>query len=154
MDPGVCASDQIREKIIKLLPFVDYFIPSQVEVRSLAGQVHEEDHISFLLDKGCRALVLKQSEKGSSFVTQDMHIHMPALSLEGRAISNSTSAGDSFNAGFLYGILSGHTPEQALRIGNAAGYAIITSQHGMLDFVDKKDVEKTILDLSNKNHGK
>ena len=129
-----------------------HFIPSQNEVESLASQVPEDDHISFLLDKGCRALVLKQSEKGSSYVTRDSHIHAPAISLAGQAINNSTSAGDSFNAGFLYGILSGHAPEQALRLGNAAGYAIITSKHGMLDLVKEKNVEKTILALANKGN--
>ena len=147
MDPGVCASGQVREKIFKLLPFVDYFIPSQVEVGSLADQVHEKDHISFLLDKGCRALVLKQSEKGSSFMTQDMHIHAPAISLEGQKINNSTGAGDSFNAGFLYGILTGNTPEQALQFGNAAGYAIITSQHGLLDMIKKDNLVDIISSL-------
>jgi sugar/nucleoside kinase (ribokinase family) len=149
LDPGVCASDQIKEKILKLLPFVDYFIPSQSEVASLANDVHEDDHSSFLLNKECLALVLKQAENGSSIVSKQNHIHAPAISIENKIINNTTGAGDSFNAGFLYGILSGHTPEQALRFGNAAGYAVITSQHGILDLINKKDLEKTILKIAN-----
>lgn len=147
-DPGVCSSEQIRDKIFSLLPFVDYFILSQVERDMLAGEVNKNDRSKFLLDKGCGALVLKQAKNGSSFFNNHIRVHVPAVSLERQTIYDSTGAGDSFNAGFLYGILNGSTPEHALQIGNAAGYAIITTRHGVLDLINENDFEKRIFDLS------
>ncbi len=45
-------------------------------------------------------------------------MHAPALS---RAVVDTTGAGDSFDAGFLYGVLAGWDPARCLELACACG---------------------------------
>ena len=148
LDPGVCSSQQVKEKIFSLLPLVDYFLPSITELDLLAGELSEKSRTAFLLEKGCGALVLKRAEKGSRFINHQVDITAPALSIEGQKIYDSIGAGDSFNAGFLFGILKGKSPERALMLGNAAGYAVITKPHGVRDMIKSSHLRDEIFSLS------
>jgi sugar/nucleoside kinase (ribokinase family) len=148
LDPGVCSSEQVKDKIFSLLPFVDYFMPSEDELNLLAGDIDAKDRPNFLMKMGCKSLVLKQSRNGSLFYRNKQKIHVPAVFVKGQKIHDSTGAGDSFDAGFLYGILSGAAPEQALRIGNASAYLMITTLKGILDLVDLEQIKEQIYNLS------
>ncbi|MCD6576905.1 MAG: carbohydrate kinase family protein [Anaerolineaceae bacterium] len=148
LDPGYVASRKAKDKVLTLLPFIDYFLPSSTERDLLAGEANEKDRALFLLAKGCGALILKQAEKGSRFVSRQMDISAPAFSIKGQKVYDSTGAGDSFNAGFLYGILTGESPALALKLGNAAGYAAITKPNGILDMVESVNLKNEIFNLS------
>jgi len=147
-DPGICSSRQAKEKVFSLLPFVDHFLPSITERDLLAGKLSKKDRTSFLLEKGCGAVVLKRAEKGSRFINHQVDITVPAVSIEGQKVYDSTGAGDSFNAGFLYGILKGESHEGALKLGNAAGYAVITKPHGILDMIKSSRLRDELFVLS------
>ena len=62
---------------------------------------------------------------GAWWWTADQGHHAPVKPVE---VIDTIGAGDSFNAGFLAGLLNGQSPSQALRWGNAvAAYAIGSS---------------------------
>ena len=64
----------------------------------------------------------------------------------------TTGAGDSFNAGFVYGFLTGKGLEECLACGNACGALNVTAyggntgfpdKEGLKEFMEKKKVEET-----------
>jgi 2-dehydro-3-deoxygluconokinase len=48
--------------------------------------------------------------------------------------------GDGFASGLIYGLISGRTPEEALRLGWAHG-ALLTTYHGDVTMARKEEVE-------------
>jgi sugar/nucleoside kinase (ribokinase family) len=134
----------VPERVLDMLPFVDYIRPNSFEAQILSGQADEEEQIAFLLDKGCRSVVLKKGGEGSRFISDEEDVAVPAFALKTDALRDSTGAGDSFNAGFLYGVLDGKTRSASLKMGNAAGYLMITAPGGPLDLLSRKDLADEI----------
>ena len=147
LDPGYVSAHKVKERIFTLLPYIDIFMPSTIECDLLAGSVDEKDRINFLLDRGCTAVVLKQSEQGSRFVSHQVDITVPAVSIEDSTFYDSTGAGDCFNAGFLFGFLNSEAYKDALRLGNAAGFALITNPHGVQDILQSEHLNADLLAL-------
>ncbi len=135
LDPGVCSSEQAREKILALLIHIDYFLPSLEELTQLAGGLALDDQLVLMLRQGCGAVALKMGELGSRYTDADQSMQQPALREAGVRILNTTGAGDCFNAGFLNAMLSGGSPKEALQNGNAAAFRMLTSPRGILDWV-------------------
>ncbi|MDR1332244.1 MAG: adenosine kinase [Tannerella sp.] len=68
--------------------------------------------------------VVTAGEKGALAASGDTCVHVPAPAC---SVLDTTGAGDSFAAGFLYGLSAGATLEQAARIGALlSGYTIET----------------------------
>jgi sugar/nucleoside kinase (ribokinase family) len=147
LDPGIVSVQKVKNRVFSLLPSIDYFMPSTTERDLLAGEVNEKDRIPLLLGKGCGAVVLKQSEEGSRFVNHQTDISIPAVPIKSKKVYDSTGAGDGFNAGFLYGIFSDSSHESALKLGNAAGFAVITKPYGVLDMTQSKNLRDELLAL-------
>lgn len=66
---------------------------------------------------GVRDVIVKLGGRGSLFYTNGMVKREPARKAR---VVDTTGAGDVFNAGFVYGFMSGLLPEQCLRLGNWA----------------------------------
>jgi sugar/nucleoside kinase (ribokinase family) len=126
LDPGVCSSEQSREKILALLIHVNYFLPNTMELTQLTGDLPLDNQLEVLLEQGCEAVVLKMGERGSRYSDADQAVRQPAEQDPAAQIITTTGAGDCFNAGFLNAILSGSSPKEALRAGNQAAFHMIT----------------------------
>ncbi|MCK4714563.1 MAG: carbohydrate kinase family protein [Candidatus Aenigmarchaeota archaeon] len=70
---------------------------------------------SKLSGMGIRDIIVKLGARGSLFCTNGMVKKEPARKVKAL---DTTGAGDVFNAGFVYGFMSGFLPEQCLRLGN------------------------------------
>jgi len=132
-DPGYCTAQNVSERILPLLPMVDYFLPSLDELQLLVPNTPAGEAIRYILDKGCGAVVLKMGGEGSRFSNGSTEARVEACRKEGAVIYDTTGAGDVFNAGFLYRILSGQDAREALRFGNKTAFAMITQPHGLMD---------------------
>ena len=55
---------------------------------------------------------------------------------------DTTGAGDSFNAGFVYGFLTGKGLEECLACGNACGALNVTAYGGNTGFPDKEGLKE------------
>jgi sugar/nucleoside kinase (ribokinase family) len=148
LDPGVCTSEQASGRVLGLLTLVDFFLPSQDELVVLIEGGDADHKISALLDLGCRAVVLKQGKAGGRYVERGFSVNIPARSKPEKRIVDTTGAGDSFNAGFLYGIFNEQSPENALKSANSAAYRMITSQHGIMELI--KEVGSLGVDLNHR----
>lgn len=59
---------------------------------------------------------------------------------------DTTGAGDSFNAGFVYGFLRGLPMEDCLKCGNGCGALSVTKLGGNTGFPRRAELEKWISD--------
>lgn len=103
------------------LPYVDYFIPSADEAQMLSGETEPHKMADVFFGYGAKCVVIKLGKEGCYLqeAAEEKGSFIPACS--GVAAVDTTGAGDSFCAGFLYGISHGFSPHDACRLGNAVG---------------------------------
>jgi sugar/nucleoside kinase (ribokinase family) len=101
----------------RLLPFVDVFLPNQNEALALTGAKTVEQALGRLAGD-CPAIAVKLGERGAIGIRDKKIVSVPALKVK---VVDTTGAGDSFDAGFLFGFLKGWSLERALKLGAACG---------------------------------
>src|SRR5579871_2525227 len=105
------------------LPHLDYFMPSEREVKMLLGHCRPRDAAKAFLKMGVRTFILKRGEKGSVLFTRNGgEIQVPAFKAK---VVDTTGAGDCFCAGFIKGLSLGWSLGDCLRLGNAAGASAV-----------------------------
>lgn len=109
----------------EVFPYVDIFFPNEEEAKAITGKtdvIEAMEQLSTLVP----IVVVKQGEKGAT-AQQDKHrFYCPPL--EVKAV-DAVGAGDSFDAGFIYGYLNGLPLEECLKIANICG-SLNTTMHG------------------------
>jgi len=111
--------DNILSKTEELLSYVDVLIASQE-----LGEKHFEvkDNYEFLRRLkskfGCAVTGVTLGEKGSLIYCEDRFIETEGYKVPG-VCKDTTGAGDSFRAGFLYGLLNGDSVEDSAKNANA-----------------------------------
>jgi sugar/nucleoside kinase (ribokinase family) len=125
VDPGWDNFMEWNAGILDMLPFVDVFLPNLVEARQITAAGSTGAAIETLARRG-NTVVVKMGGEGCLVRHRDTGFHSPAFGVQ---VVDVTSAGDVFNAGFLYGFLEGWSLEQAARFANACG-ALAVSQVG------------------------
>jgi len=106
------------------LPFLDYFMPSEREVKKLLGHIQTRKAALAFLKLGAKCVIIKQGEKGSYLLHQNgREFHVPAF--KAKAV-DTTGAGDCFCAGFIKGLSLRWSYRDCLRLGNAAGACAVS----------------------------
>ncbi len=122
-------------KVAAVLPYVDYFMPSDEEAKALTGMTDIDDTAKFFLDKGVKACVLTRGAEGAYFRHQDgTRFTVPAFEIK---VKCTCGCGDAFNAGFAVSIVKGFDPETSVRFAQATSALNATglgSQAGVVDF--------------------
>ena len=103
--------------LVELLPNVDYFFPNEFELAALTGSDDTYKNISTLLDCGLKCAVVKRGDKGCLIAQKNQLIEIPACPVE--KIIDTTGAGDSFAAGFLFALSEGWSLEDCGRFACA-----------------------------------
>jgi sugar/nucleoside kinase (ribokinase family) len=118
-----------------VLPFTDYFIPSDEEARALSGLGAIDDVASFFLDRGVGCCVLTMGAEGAYYRHADgTRFRVPAFAVDVRC---TCGCGDAFNAGFATALVKGMDPETAVRFAQATSALNATglgSQAGVTSF--------------------
>ncbi len=114
--------------IDELLPATDVFLPNDKEALSLSGAGNIDEAATRLGSKA-ETLAIKLGAQGALGVRKGARIS--ASSIPVTAV-DTVGAGDSFDAGFLYGYLHGWELERSLRLGCVCG-ALSTRQAGGTD---------------------
>lgn len=121
-DPGWVALQ--REALWALLDRVDILFANEPEAMGLTGVDRLDGAIAALLEKVPMAAVTLGGE-GSVIATRDgSRTRVPAMPVE--SVVDSTGAGDSFAAGFLYGVVNGLPPQSSARLGSLAAGEIVS----------------------------
>lgn len=119
LDAGWDESGNWRAHLDAVLRHTDYFFPNESEAEAITGEHDPVRGAAALAAMGCNAVV-KCGGKGSCYCakgTQNVRF-FPAYPAE---VVETTGAGDSFDAGFLYACLNGAGIEDCMRMGNAVG---------------------------------
>lgn len=117
----------------KLLAATDVFLPNEAEAKSMtgAGDVNEAAvRLELALSKaeGSRVgvLAIKLGKDGALGISKSQKIQVESIPIK---VMDTVGAGDSFDAGFLYGYLNKWELEKSLRLGAVCG-ALSTRQSG------------------------
>ncbi|HHY46737.1 MAG TPA: carbohydrate kinase family protein [Firmicutes bacterium] len=135
-------------EVKSLLQLVDIFLPNEDEGRALTGEEEPEGIARALAESVAGPVVLKLGPRGSLVFTRGEAPALGEASTQGQASKppealmrgkplyipgipasafDTTGAGDSFNAGVIYGLVNGWPWARILRFANQLG-AIVISQ--------------------------
>lgn len=108
------------EKLEDSMPYIDYFMPSLDEARQLSNKRTPEDIAEFFFGKGVGHVVIKLGKDGCYFQESagSQGHYLPTYKVEA---VDTTGAGDSFCAGFVYGISKNMSMEESCALANAVG---------------------------------
>lgn len=138
LDPDHDPSGKWDGGIRELLPHVDFFFPNEHEAKSIAG-AGDLDTAAAALRGLASTTVIKRGADGVLVVSG-------TATVAGRAFLitpvDTTGAGDSFNAGFLFQYLRGAPLEQSIRWGNACGALSTRALGGTEGFPTAAEVER------------
>jgi sugar/nucleoside kinase (ribokinase family) len=101
----------------EVLPYVDYLLPSADECRLMYPGKSDEKLIELFLKKGAQAVILKRGSQGVIGSDGSKTYKLPALKKD-QEIVDTIGAGDSFNAGFLYGLVQGYNFSDCIKAGS------------------------------------
>lgn len=116
----------------ELLPNVDYFMPNAAELKAIAGIGDIKEAMDILL-KYARTLIVKDGIQGAWLCSASERIHQPAFL--NNDVVDAIGAGDSFDAGFITGVLRGLTETESLRLASLCGAINTTAAGGTGAFV-------------------
>jgi 2-dehydro-3-deoxygluconokinase len=108
--------EEAREAMEEVLPYVDFLLPSApADARALLDTDDPHAVVEHYRGKGVPVVAVTHGEKGVVVGAADGVFEVPAFRPEGAI--DTTATGDAFNGGFLHGVLSGMTVEDAARLG-------------------------------------
>ena len=129
------------EELGRLLPFVDYFMPSAAEALGLTGLGSLEAAADRFLSMGAGACVIKNGRKGAFVALGETRAALPAHAI---APVDTTSCGDGFCAGFIAALDRGRAPLDACRFAMATA-ALVALGLGTLGRVESFDATETAM---------
>ena len=121
--------------VAAVLPYTDYFMPSDEEARALTGYNDIDDAAKFFLDRGVSCCVFTLGAEGAFYRHMDgTSFRIPAFEI---VVKCTCGCGDAFNAGFAVGLVRGFDPETTVRFAQATSALNATglgSQAGVTSF--------------------
>jgi ribokinase len=119
-----------RELTDSLLKLVDVLTPNETEAKTVLGMkpdaaIAPEELARKLLQRGVKQVVVTLGEKGALLATEDVLLHVPAIAV---SATDTTGAGDSFNAGLAVALSRGASLEDAVRFAVVTGGLAVTRE--------------------------
>ena len=111
--------------LAKLLRKVDVFLPNAVECQRIARVPNLDQAVDYFSSK-VKCLGVKLGERGLILYQGSKKYSCEAIDV---SVIDTVGAGDSFDAGFIYGYLAGWDPRRVLKLANICG-GLSTRQAG------------------------
>lgn len=124
----------------ELLSVTNVFLPNEKEARSLSGE-EKIDAAADILGRKVEILAIKLGSKGALGVRNSEKVQVTSIAVN---VIDTVGAGDSFDAGFLYGYLNGWSLEKSLQLGCVCG-GLSTQRAGGTDGQPTLDEALTFL---------
>ena len=131
-------------KVACLLPYTDYFLPSEEEARALSGLHKNRELAQFLIDRGAGSVILTLGADGAYYRHRDgTEFHTPAFKVD---VKCTCGCGDCFNGGFATGLIKGLSLPECVELAQASSAQNATglgSQAGVRDYATTLDFIRT-----------
>jgi sugar/nucleoside kinase (ribokinase family) len=106
-----------------VLRHTDWFCPNEEQLLGLAERENVLDAAHVVLDAGAGGVAVTQGEQGCRVISHEVDVSIPALAID---VVDTTGCGDGFDAGFLFGLLSGLDPTSAAWVATVCGGLVAT----------------------------
>lgn len=146
LDPDSDSTNSWSDSIFQVLDYVDIFLPNEREALKITGSDNTLSALDILAEK-VNTVAIKRGKEGVIVQNNDHRLSAAAFEIE---VVDTTGAGDSFNAGFIYQYLNKARIEECVIWGNACA-AISTTRAGgttafptpqkATNFIKKRNVE-------------
>ncbi|MDL2270807.1 carbohydrate kinase family protein, partial [Methanobrevibacter sp. OttesenSCG-928-I08] len=138
-DPGMIYIDKGIDAISKILNRTNILLINENELKKLFNNevFSIKELAKKILNFGIDTVVVKKGSKGVYALNKDDEIEVESFNVD---VVDTTGAGDSFNAGFLYSYLKGFSLLKSCTIGNWTASKSIQSM-GMEGFPSKNELK-------------
>ncbi|MGL6200848.1 MAG: carbohydrate kinase family protein [Lachnospiraceae bacterium] len=117
-----------------VFPFVDYFIPNEMEAKKITGANTAEKALD-ILDQYLETPIVKKGSEGCLYKKHGDITIIPSIAAKHK---DSTGAGDAFAAGFMYGLYHGYEIDSCIWFGNIMGGNAVTKIGCLAADIDEK----------------
>jgi sugar/nucleoside kinase (ribokinase family) len=138
LDPNCDNKNQWNSGIWKCLEYLDVLLLNEMEAINIAKAKSLNRALDLFAQK-VPTVVIKLGSKGALAKSRGQVIQLPAFRV--RTI-DTTGAGDSFDAGFLYGHLNGFDLRKSLTLANACGAMSTLGMGGTETQTDWEEAQK------------
>lgn len=145
LDPGWDSSGEWRNDIFDVLSRTDVFLPNELEATTITSTQTVQQALD-VLALTTETVVVKRGAQGAIARSGSLVVTCPPFPVD---VADVTSAGDVFNAGFLYAYLAGWDLHRGLELANACG-ALATTRVGSLGVIKGVDEVQAFL----REHGR
>jgi sugar/nucleoside kinase (ribokinase family) len=118
----------LANNLAQLLKLTDLLLLDEDEARYITGKDDLHSAGWWLREAGARTVVIKRGAEGSMILDKEGEFNMPALSITSDEIVDEVGAGDAYDAGFIYGMLSAWPLEKSAAFATATAAATL---HGI-----------------------
>jgi 2-dehydro-3-deoxygluconokinase len=135
-----------RDCYQQLLAITELALVTDDDEQALWGDVDVQQTLLRLKAAGVQKAVVKQGAAGCTY--QALQANQPAITIPTQAVKtvvDTTSAGDSFNAGFLAGFLQGLPPEECARMGHQLAGIVIQHKGAIIPESATRAVTNTFI---------
>ena len=153
-DPGMLYAKKGINALKKILNRTNILLINENELMILFKEYYSkidginmdnlEESLSFrdiavhILDDGIDTVIVKRGTKGVYGINNNEEVKIPIFKTD---TIDTTAAGDSFNAGFLYSYLKGYSLEKSCLIGNWIASKCVEN-FGTIGLPDKQELEE------------
>lgn len=123
--------EQARQCYQTLLPLVDVALVTFDDEEMLWRDADEQATMARLSAFDIPKIIVKQGKKGATILENGTQTFVPTIPIE--KVVDTTSAGDSFNAGFLTGYLQGKTLDVCCQQGNQLAGIVIQHKGAIIE---------------------
>jgi sugar/nucleoside kinase (ribokinase family) len=117
MDTNWDPTERWNDGLAEALRHVDVFLPNEQEALAISSAASVENALE-RLNRRIPTVVVKQGADGATARQGYAQVHDPGFRVP---VVDTTGAGDSFNAGYIYGYLQGWDMPACLALGCACG---------------------------------
>lgn len=132
------------EDLKELLPYIDSIFPNEEEIALLTGERDPFENAKRLVSCGVKTAVVKCGANGCVVADGQGVRAIPAVPVN--ACLDTTGAGDSFAAGFLWGIANGWQTDECARFACAAASCTVEAYGAVGGIHSLEDVKRRILE--------
>lgn len=139
VDMTKAKNGETLQDIEELLPHIDYIFPNEEEIALLTGEKDPYINVKLLIERGVKTAVIKCGRSGCIVGDKNGIYTIPAVPVS--KCVDSTGAGDSFVAGFIWGISNGWDNKECAKFACAVASCVV-EKVGATEGIDSIEIIK------------